>query len=90
MWLKEVVNSTFYSQFYTFNMHYPYIRNHSDTSSKGRMRYFSALETLDESLKFIFQTLNATDYLENTIIVLSGDHGESAEGENILTGYRSC
>ena len=40
-------------------------------------RYYSSLRTMDESLRSLFDTLNATGDLKDTIIVGAGDHGET-------------
>ena len=40
-------------------------------------RYFSSLRTMDESLQALFDALNQTGELDNTIVIGAGDHGET-------------
>ena len=39
-------------------------------------RYFSSIRTIDEALKTIFDALDASGELNNTVIMGAGDHGE--------------
>lgn len=39
-------------------------------------RYFSSIRTIDEALEIIFEELDASGQLNNTIIMGAGDHGE--------------
>lgn len=94
-WLAEFDNATstttgggaqqrslFYAQFYNFNQHYPYLK---DPKNKAQThRYFDSLTTTDEFLKRLFEILDRTGRLENTIIVGSGDHGEDPFKENYV------
>ena len=77
-WLLGLETATatrkpFYAQFYNFNNHFPYVK---DNPSSKEHRYFASLRTTDDFLKDLFQYLNETGKLEETIIVGSGDHGD--------------
>lgn len=63
----------FYAQFYYFNSHYPFFDN-KDKKSESRLD--GMLETVDQSIKRIFDILEETGDLDNTIVIGSADHGE--------------
>jgi hypothetical protein len=63
----------FYAQFYYFNSHYPFFDNKEKTSES---RLDGMLETVDQSIKRIFDILEETGNLDNTIVIGSADHGE--------------
>ena len=77
-WLRELSEKDesrpFYAQFYNFNQHYPYMEQKG--APKSTSRYYQSLATTDEFFLGLFEILEKTDYLKNTIIVGSGDHGE--------------
>ena len=59
-------------------MHYPYLKDpnlHKKEPNK-KHRYFNAMQTLDDFLKGLFDMLDRTGRLDNTIIIGAGDHGE--------------
>jgi len=72
-WLAEDVYDPFYAQIYQFNTHYPYLKDASSTASH---RYYSSIETFDETLKKIFSILEMAGQSDNTVIIVTGDHGE--------------
>jgi hypothetical protein len=81
-WLEREVTGPFYAQFYLYNTHWPYVRNDNSTAQTELDRYFESIATGDEMLQSIFDSLNKTGLLRNTILVGSGDHGEFLiEGE---------
>jgi|AntRauTorckE5430_2_1112549.scaffolds.fasta_scaffold04539_2 hypothetical protein len=65
----------FYAQFYYFNAHYPFLDNTDRSNSTSRDD--GMLQTVDESIENIFQLLNDTEQLDNTMVIGSGDHGEN-------------
>ena len=77
-WLRSLADEDdaqpFYAQFYNFNQHYPYMRNKG--SSKTTKPYYQSLTTTDEFLRRLFEILQETGHLQNTVIIGSGDHGE--------------
>jgi phosphoglycerol transferase MdoB-like AlkP superfamily enzyme len=74
---EDSMTSPFYAQFYMFNTHWPFVcGNCSPGELNFDIRYFAALTSLDSALERIFTTLMTFDHLEDTIVVLSGDHGE--------------
>ena len=52
---------------------YPYYKDDGIPSSSNR--YFDALKTVDLTLKGLFEILDKTNHLHDTIIIGSGDHG---------------
>jgi len=67
-------NAPVYAQFYNFNLHYPYLKDPEKPSFSHRV--YDGLATTDEFLQRLFEILEKSGRLENTIIVGSGDHGE--------------
>ena len=66
--------SPFYAQFYSFNAHYPYVKDPKNEAQEHR--YYDSLLTVDQFLQTLFEILEKTGRIEDTIIVGSGDHGE--------------
>ena len=78
-WLAELAEGEdparpFYAQFYNFNQHYPYARRAG--ASKNDHRYYQSLGTTNEFLRSLFEILDKTGRLRNTIIVGSGNFGD--------------
>jgi len=83
-WVKQDVKEQgrpFYGQIYTFNQHYPYLVSPNSTATT---RYYSSLESFDSLLKHLFDLLEETGQLDNTIIVGSGDHGEHPDLQDYI------
>jgi hypothetical protein len=91
-WLKNETRKDhpFYSQMYLYNSHWPTIcPNCTQDTLPGNplgfpplfdpfeKRYITSMTTVDETIKFIFESLNRTGHLDNTAVIISGDHGES-------------
>lgn len=70
-----------FAQFYMFNSHHPYVPKNPKSKARGLKRYYETMESIDESLQIVFDHLNQTGQLNNTIVVGSGDHGEMLEGK---------
>lgn len=77
-WLEQRKegDGPFFAQFYYFNAHYPFFNNHNKSSES---RLDGMLETVDQSIETIFQFLNETANLDNTILIGSADHGERSK-----------
>mmetsp|Transcript_4547 Transcript_4547/g.5039 ORF Transcript_4547/g.5039 Transcript_4547/m.5039 type:complete len:940 (+) Transcript_4547:226-3045(+) len=85
----------FYAQFYLYNAHYPFFNQNennqtqgsSSTSSKTTMtRLDGMLETVDQSIEKLFANLQEMGYLENTIVLGAGDHGEKRSSTHTKYG----
>ena len=85
-WVKQDVlqdqpGMPFYGQIYTYNQHYPFLVGANAT---GSTRYYSSLESFDSLLKHLFDLLEETGQLDNTIIVGSSDHGEHPDLDDYI------
>lgn len=77
-WIQHNVSRSFFSNIYTMNTHYPFVRDgNSSFPEDPKYRYFSSLETFDDYMRKLFESLKETGQLENTIIIGSADHGNT-------------
>lgn len=71
-------NEPFVLAFMTMAAHYPYLypdkTNKADTSYQA---YLKAGEATDKTLAVLFDKLGQSNLLDNTLVVIVGDHGES-------------
>ena len=72
-------NKSFYAQFYTMNLHHPYMGVNLTKTTSTTDRYFEAMKSQDQFLQSIREILDRTGQLDNTIIIGTGDHGETIE-----------
>jgi len=82
---KSGITRPFYAQFYYFNAHYPFLDNKDRSNSTSRAD--GMLKTVDETIENMFQVLNESEQLDNTMVIGSGDHGENYlhnEGEEYM------
>ena len=63
----------FFAQLYYFDAHYPF--NRGDSNKTDRLD--AMLETVDAGIQNIFSYLEDAGELENTVVIVSGDHGET-------------
>jgi len=52
-------------------------------------RYLNAMEEADDCLRYLFEQLAARGLLENTLVIITGDHGESF-GESNYNGHSNA
>lgn len=93
-WIQERQNRTeeeerqpFFAQFYFFDAHWPFYNDADAIKNKTTDRIEGMLMTVDKGLEDIFAYLADAGELENTVIIGSGDHGETyvkKEGENLF------
>jgi hypothetical protein len=77
-WIRQNVTRSFFANIYSMNAHYPYVRDETSAFPDGaKYRYFSSLETVDDFLRKLFDSLKESGQLENTIIIGSSDHGDT-------------
>jgi len=90
-WLRELAEQgasrPFYAQFYNFNQHYPYMKQKD--APAGTKRYYQSLATTDEFFRGLFDILEKTGRLQNTIIVGSGDHGDEPFKKGFYTRLKA-
>jgi hypothetical protein len=78
-WLNVALQEDrpFFAQMYLYNGHAPFVTNHNSTIVNNYGAVFGSYETFDETLEGLFQILEESGQLNNTIVVGSSDHGES-------------
>lgn len=81
--IKEV-KSPFFITYWSSAAHFPYFeyktRNTIRVSDKNKLnRYIQNLRLLDEEIEILFLQLQKSHLLENTLILIVGDHGEGFE-----------
>eukprot|EP00986_Skeletonema_menzelii_P000402 scaffold111_cov142-Skeletonema_menzelii.AAC.25 len=69
---NETTKTPFFAQLYYFDAHYPYNRGDSNLT----VRIDAMHETVDAGIKDIFSYLEDAGELDNTVVIVSGDHGE--------------
>jgi len=74
-WLKNEVKGSFFASMFLFNTHFPY-NAPSTKNSTASQPYYAGLESFDNTLKTVFSILEKNGQLNNTIIIVTGDHGE--------------
>lgn len=75
--VSELNGRTFYLQLLTNSTHYPYLVNRNENIKEDKERYISAARYTDKLLFDFFEKLRAMKILENTRIIITGDHGEA-------------
>ncbi|KAL3774944.1 hypothetical protein ACHAWO_007904 [Cyclotella atomus] len=75
-WSQNTTKAPFFAQFYYFDAHYPFFSGESNSSN----RLDGMLMMVDKGIEDIFSYLNDVGELDNTIVVVSGDHGETYTG----------
>jgi membrane-anchored protein YejM (alkaline phosphatase superfamily) len=80
-WLQKDAGEKFYAQFFMFNTHFPYLKNKNSTASHP---YYAGLESFDNALKTLFGILEKNERLNDTVVIVSGDHGEYVSDDGQL------
>lgn len=88
-WADDYDNQKFFLWVHFFDPHFPYI--HHESISAGQTptlwdSYESEIRYVDTYVGKILETLSAKNLLDNTVIVIAGDHGE-AFGEHGEYGH---
>ena len=89
-WLSGVEARPFFAFLNYFDAHQPYLAppDLMPRSSSGRLgeRYEAAITSLDREIAMIVDSLRHRGVLENTLIIITSDHGEQL-GEHGLRGH---
>ena len=80
--LKQTGNKPFLAVYYSFAAHWPYVDFGEEyrifKNTENRLsRYYNNINMLDHQIKKIFDYLNESGHIDNTIVVILGDHGEA-------------
>lgn len=93
-WIQKDSQTPFFAVLWTFQQHYPYFRTNSgaerqfdlpelDENIRGKQhktRYLNAIAEADHLIGQLVRQLRAQNILSNTLIVITGDHGEAFGG----------
>jgi arylsulfatase A-like enzyme len=75
--LSQSTEAPFFLWLHYFDPHQDYVRHKDFDFGKGKKsRYDSEIAYMDHHLGRLFEALEDGDHLENTIVVIVGDHGE--------------
>jgi len=88
-WIGQDTNQPFFSMLWTFQTHYPYFTSGQEknynTGNPSLEKYLNALHRADETIGEIKNGLEQRDLLDETLIVVCGDHGEAFGRHNQTT-----
>ena len=79
-WMSDVqaAGQPFFAQYITVSTHHPYaLPSRKDASAEPRTRYLQSLHHIDAFLGRLFADMKRDGLLENTLILVTGDHGEA-------------
>jgi lipoteichoic acid synthase len=80
-WLGKDTAQPFFAMMWTFQTHYPYFvagtQKNYRTGNPSLEKYLNALHRADETLQQIVAGFRQRNLLEQTLIVVCGDHGEA-------------
>lgn len=76
-WLRENAGETFFLWIHYFDPHYPYSPPPPYSTRYRKTPYYGEIAFVDENIGLIVKELRAAGLADNTLVVLTGDHGES-------------
>jgi membrane-anchored protein YejM (alkaline phosphatase superfamily) len=80
--------SIFHTAYY-FGSHFPYDTDISSATSNGTELYQNTLKAFDAEIGKLFEGLEASGALADTIVVVTSDHGESISDTDGTAGHAS-
>lgn len=77
----------FFSVVFTLSSHQPYQVPHhlKDRFPKGEMKIHQSIQYVDYSVRKFFETVEKTDWYQNTLFVFTGDHTQETKSINYDT-----
>lgn len=64
--------------FFPFGAHYPYLYPDKKADALNNIEcYYKSLESVDNWLEMLFKQMNLSGLIDNSLVVIVGDHGES-------------
>lgn len=90
-WVDKTEGRPFFAFLNYYDAHQPYqapdsLRRRFQSADKGRDGYEAAIASLDQELGQLVDQLSSRHLLENTVLVITSDHGELL-GEHNLVGH---
>lgn len=83
-WLKQDSEAPFFATFLTILSHHPYELPDQDFSKLSELeKYKRTLEYTDKYISEIYKIFEKLDLLNNTLFIITGDHGEAFGNHNI-------
>ena len=80
-WIEQQKQNPFFAMLWTYQTHYPYFSKQKEQlfcrDNQNLNRYLNALKDNDNAVKYMVQRLTALNLLNNTLIVITADHGEA-------------
>lgn len=80
-WIEQQKQNPFFAMLWTYQTHYPYFSKQKEKKfckdDQKLNRYLNALQDNDNALKYMVQRLTELKLLDNTLIVITADHGEA-------------
>lgn len=79
-WIKSDNKKPFFLLVWTQDTHHPYLVNSSDDYGTGNPRlnkYLNAVRSTDSIIAQLMLSLDELNIADNTIVVITGDHGEA-------------
>ncbi len=88
-WLGRDSSRPFFSMMWSFQTHYPYFKTGQErdfgTGDAKLEKYLNGLHRADEALQALVAGLEARGILNQTLIIVTGDHGEAFGRHNQTT-----
>jgi len=79
-WIDQAPRQAFHAMLWTIETHHPYIADTAsprfDVADTELSRYLSAIESADRRIGWLYEQLVARGLDQNTLVVVTGDHGE--------------
>lgn len=88
-WISSDPDRSFFAVLWTFQQHYPYFRTENEGryafpdlvrnhwAVEHKTRYLDAIAEIDLQIRKLVEDLKTKNILDDTLIVVTGDHGES-------------
>jgi membrane-anchored protein YejM (alkaline phosphatase superfamily) len=73
---------------YLNGTHFPYNETATDITTSVLDQYFTAIKKVDKNLGFLLEELQSLNIMDNTLVILTSDHGEEVF-ENGIIGHSS-
>ncbi len=91
-WIGPDATQPFFAAVWTLQAHYPYFitgqPQQFDTGHKDLDRYLAAIHETDQAFGLLMRHLEAHGMLEDTLVVVVGDHGETLDQHGGSKGRR--
>jgi len=76
-WLRDNSDEKFFLWIHYFDAHYPYTPPPPYSREYQKRPYYGEIAFVDRNIGMILDELRTSELLDNTLIIVTGDHGES-------------